>query len=197
MNLLALTFRGMDISQLAVWFFIYSFCGWVMECIVIRIQLGIWENRGFAKLPFCIIYGFGTFIAFNLFAPIEKNYLLLYVFGCICATAFEFMTAQIMLKLFGKVWWNYEHLPFNYKGILCLESTLGWGLLAIFIFGFFNRVVQGFVMSIDKRLVSVIAIVLTVSYLVDFTLHFSKRIYTKRAECEMTKGESNPDMAEM
>ena len=56
--------------------FIYSFFGWAMECIVIRKQLGYWENRGFAKLPFCVIYGFGVFIAFHIFAPIEGNYLL-------------------------------------------------------------------------------------------------------------------------
>lgn len=48
------TFHGMNMSQLALWFFIYSFCGWAMECVVIRIQLGRWENRGFAKLPFCV-----------------------------------------------------------------------------------------------------------------------------------------------
>ena len=34
------TFHGMNMSQLALWFFIYSFCGWAMECVVIRIQLG-------------------------------------------------------------------------------------------------------------------------------------------------------------
>lgn len=194
MNLLTLTFREMNLSQFAVWFFIYSFCGWVMECIVIRIQLGYWENRGFAKLPFCVIYGLGTFIAFNIFAPIEHNYLFIYVFGCICATAFEYLTAQIMLRLFGKVWWNYEHLPFNYKGILCLESTLGWGVMALFIFGFFNRIVQSFVMSVDKRLISFIAVVLTVSYLFDFIFHFSKRIYMKRF-CD--RMEIQTDNAEM
>lgn len=182
MDLLSLSFRGMNLSQLAVWFFIYSFCGWAMECVVIRVQLGRWENRGFAKLPFCVIYGFGTFIAFNIFAPIENNYLLLYILGCICATAFEYITALLMLRLFGEVWWNYEHLPFNYKGILCLESTLAWGLLAIFIFGFFNKVVQGFVMSLDGRVVTVAAIVLTVSYLFDFVLHFSKGVYAKNAQ---------------
>ena len=41
-------------------FFLYSFLGWVMECIVIRREKGRWENRGFAHLPFCIIYGFGV-----------------------------------------------------------------------------------------------------------------------------------------
>lgn len=80
------TFHGMNMSQLALWFFIYSFCGWAMECVVIRIQLGRWENRGFAKLPFCVIYGFGVFIAYHLFQPIEHNYVALYIWGCIAAT---------------------------------------------------------------------------------------------------------------
>lgn len=168
------TFHGMNLSQLAVWFFIYSFCGWMMECIVIRIQLGRWENRGFAKLPFCVIYGFGVFIAYHLFAPIEHNYIALYIWGCICATIFEYFTAQIMLKLFGEVWWNYDHKKINYKGILCLESTLAWGLLALFIFGIFNRQVEELVFAIDQRIVSILGVVLTTSYLVDFMYHFLK-----------------------
>lgn len=84
-------------------------------------------EQGFAKLPFCVIYGFGVFIAFHIFAPIEGNYPALYIAGAICATIFEYMTARLMQKLFGEVWWNYDHLRFNYKGIICLQSTLGWG----------------------------------------------------------------------
>ena len=140
--MLDFTFRGMSIGQFLIWFFIYSFLGWAMECVVIRIQLGRWENRGFARLPFCVIYGFGTFIAFNIFKPIEHNDIALFMWGSICATAFEYATAQVMLKLFGKVWWNYDHRPFNYKGILCLESTIGWGVLCITIFGVVNYFVQ-------------------------------------------------------
>jgi uncharacterized membrane protein len=170
------TFHGMSLCQLAVWFFIYSFLGWMMECIVIRIQLKRWENRGFAKLPFCIIYGFGVFIAFNIFAPIEHNYLAIYIAGCICATAFEYLTAMIMKKLFGEVWWNYEHKRFNYKGIICLESSLGWGLLALFIFGILNRLVEGFVLSINESVVSVLGITLTVAYMSDFIFQFNKNL---------------------
>ena len=117
------TFHAMNMSQLALWFFIYSFCGWAMECVVIRIQLGRWENRGFAKLPFCVIYGFGVFIAYHLFQPIEHNYVALYIWGCIAATIFEYLTAQVMLRLFDEVWWDYTHKKINYKGILCLQST--------------------------------------------------------------------------
>ena len=41
-------------------FFLYSFLGWCMECVVIRREKGEWENRGFVRSPFCIIYGFGA-----------------------------------------------------------------------------------------------------------------------------------------
>jgi uncharacterized membrane protein len=170
------TFHGMNLSQFVLWFFIYSFCGWAMECVVIRVQLGVWQNRGFAKLPFCVIYGFGTWIAYNLFAPIEHNYAAIYIWGCICATIFEYLTARIMLKLFGEVWWNYEHKKINYKGILCLESTLAWGVLALFIFGIFNNLVEGLVFILPQRFVLVTSSVLLFAYLTDFSVQFIRNL---------------------
>ena len=169
-------FHGMDIFQFFVCFFIYSFLGWGMECIVIRRQKGYWENRGFAKLPFCVIYGFGVFIACYLFAPIQHNYAALYVWGCIGATVFEYIVAMAMMKLFGEVWWNYDHLKFNYKGIICLQSTLAWGFVAVFIFGFLNKFVERFVFSIDYRIASVMAMILVFSYTADFIQSFSESL---------------------
>lgn len=177
--MLGYTFHQMGLSHLAIWFFIYSFFGWAMECVVIRIQLGRWENRGFAKLPFCVIYGFGVFIAYHIFAPIEHNYVALYFAGCICATIFEYLTAQLMLKLFGEVWWNYDHKKFNYKGILCLQSTLAWGLLALFIFGIFNNVVETLVKSIDARIAFIVGTTLIVAYITDFSYHFYNNLSMK------------------
>lgn len=175
-SILNFTFRGMNINQLVVWFFIYSFLGWCMECVVIRHQLGYWENRGFAKSPFCIIYGFGLFFAFILFKPIEHNFVALYIAGAVCATAFEYLTAQVMLKLFGEVWWNYDHLKFNYKGIICLQSTIGWGFVAVFVFGALNRGVQSLVFSLNRGLVIALSVALVCIYVVDFTIHFTMRL---------------------
>ena len=171
-----LTFRGMSIGQFLIWFFIYSFIGWVMECIVIRIQLGRWENRGFARLPFCVIYGFGVFLAMILFKPIENNYVALYIVGALSATTLEYITALVMLRLFGKIWWNYDHLPFNYKGILCLESTLGWGLVALIVFGFLNNVIETLVKMIDVRFATAIGGALLVMYVLDFAQNFVRRL---------------------
>ena len=111
-------------------FFLYSFLGWCMECVVIRREKGEWENRGFVRSPFCIIYGFGAMLGYALLRPFAGNYVVLYVVGAVAATAFEYLTALLMLKLFGTFWWDYTNKPFNYRGIICLESTLGWGLSA-------------------------------------------------------------------
>lgn len=53
-------------------------------------------------MPFCVIYGFGTFIAFHILAPVEHNYVVLFLAGAFFATLFEFATAKAMLKLLAK-----------------------------------------------------------------------------------------------
>lgn len=176
LHLIGYTFRGMSFSQLILWIFIYSFLGWIMECIVIRIQLGHWENRGFVRLPFCIIYGFGVYIAYHILAPFENNYLALYLSGSVAATIFEYLTAWIMLKMFGKIWWDYSHLKFNYKGILCLESSIGWGFLALFIIGIFDKFVQGLVVGTNEEIVNMVAACLLLAYLYDFACQFRKQL---------------------
>ena len=133
------------------------------------------------RLPFCVIYGFGVFIACYLFAPIQHNYAALYVWGCIGATVFEYIVAMAMMKLFGEVWWNYDHLKFNYKGILCLESTLAWGLLALIIFGYFNIRLESFVMHINHRYVMIMGTALPIMYVTDFTYHFITRLRDNRS----------------
>ena len=165
-------FDGMNVYQLVVWFFIFSFLGWAMECVVIRREKGYWENRGFAKMPFCVIYGFGVFAACILFKPISHNYIALYFAGAIGATAFEYLTAKVMQYLFGEVWWDYTHKKFNYKGILCLESTIGWGFLALFIFGFLNKAVQNVVRAMNVKFVALLSLLLFFGYLIDLSYHF-------------------------
>lgn len=178
-------FRDMNVYQCILWFFIYSFFGWCMECVVIRVQLGRWENRGFAKLPFCIIYGFGCLGAFILFAPFAHHPLVLFAAGCIGGTLFEYAVAMVMIKLFGELWWNYDHKRFNYKGILCLQSTLAWGVICVLLFMVVNVRIKHLVSAIDMRIVRPLSIILLMSYTVDFLCQFyHSRMNKKREDAE-------------
>ncbi len=167
--------------------FLYSFCGWVMECIVIRRERGVWENRGFVHLPLCIIYGFGAMFGSALLRPIAHNYLLLYVTGALLATAFEYATGRLMLRLFGQLWWDYSNKPFNYQGIICLESTVGWGLIAVLLFAVIHRLVFSTVSRLSGPASAVLAMGLTAAYLIDFT-------YCLRAALQRSQEEKEEEL---
>ena len=84
-------------------------------------------DRGFGHGPFCIIYGFGALGANLLLAPVAGRPMELYTASMVMATTMELFTANVMIRLFGAFWWDYSRKPFNYRGIICLESSLAWG----------------------------------------------------------------------
>ncbi len=157
-------------------FFTFSFLGWIMECLVIRREKGYFENRGFVKGPFCIIYGFGASAAYFLMHRLTDYPILLYLFGAASATMLEYFTARLMLRLFGKFWWDYERKPFNYQGIICLESTVGWGFLALFIVRFLYDTLLNKIQMLPQSLGMSIAALLFTYYGVDFSLSLLKAI---------------------
>ena len=53
---------GTDIYHLVTAFVIYSILGWLVESIYMSFCNKKITNRGFAKGPFCPIYGFGAVI---------------------------------------------------------------------------------------------------------------------------------------
>ncbi len=143
-----------------------------MECVVIRKELGRWENRGFSFAPFCIIYGLGTVMVSSVFQPIKDDYFVLMVLGALFATSLEFMTAMIMLRLFGKIWWDYSHLKYNFRGILSLESTIAWGCIAVFVISFWNDIMIDVIERIPSRVAFGVSVFLIVEYILDFSIHF-------------------------
>ncbi|MEG2394411.1 MAG: putative ABC transporter permease [Ruthenibacterium sp.] len=151
-------------------FFLYSFLGWCMECVVIRREKGAWENRGFVHSPFCIIYGFGAMLGYVLLKPFSGNYLFLYLAGVVLATTFEYLSARLMLRVFGALWWDYSEKPFNYKGILCLESSIGWGVIAVLLFAVMQRTVLLTVRLIPPRIALLMSLLLLCGYAFDFAL---------------------------
>lgn len=161
---------GTDVYHLVSAFVIYSMLGWLVESIYMSICNRKLTNRGFAKSPFCPIYGFGAIIGYLVLSPLRGQFIVLYLVGAIMATIFEFLVGKAMLKLFGEVWWDYKDKPCNYKGIVCLESTIAWGFYAVFIIVFLHSRVMQFIdrwsMSLGSRICSFILFVVTIDYLI-------------------------------
>lgn len=160
----------MTIYHMINWFFAFSFLGYLLECVVLS-----YENkrpvidRGFGHGPFCIIYGFGAVGAYYILQPWAEDPIKLYFATMFMATTMELITAKIMIRLFGSFWWDYSEKLFNYKGIICLESSIAWGFLGIFFFQFLDGFVHHLVSYVPGDFEKFLAIALVVFYVIDFT----------------------------
>ena len=158
---------GADVWHLVAAFCIYSVLGWLVESIYMSICNHRLTNRGFAKGPFCPIYGFGALVGYFLLRPFAGNPVLLYLTGAFIATVFEYLVGRAMLRIFGEVWWDYREKPFNYQGIVCLESTIAWGFYAVIIIGYLH--------GPGLWVLRIIIILFTIDFLHQFlsALHFN------------------------
>ena len=87
---------GMDSYQVVWWFLTYSILGWAVESLYMSFCNRKLTNRGFAKGPFCPIYGVGALTVYFLLRRYESNTLLLFIYGSVLATTLEFLTALLM-----------------------------------------------------------------------------------------------------
>ena len=83
-----------------LYFFIYSFLGWVCECIYCGIGARRFINRGFLEGPYCPIYGWGALIVLYALEPFKNNLVLLFFAGMILTSLLEYATSVVMEKCF-------------------------------------------------------------------------------------------------
>lgn len=141
-----------DLYHVVQWFLFYGMLGWIVESIYMSFCNKKLTNRGFMQGPFIPIYGFGALLAYFLLQRFVYSPVLLYFAGAIMATSFEYMTAVLMQIVFGEVWWDYHDKPFNYKGILCLESSIAWGFYTVGFFYFVHPFITGYLERIPYDL---------------------------------------------
>lgn len=161
---------GTDVYHIVHWFFVYSILGWIVESIYMSFCNGRITNRGFIKGPICPIYGIGALTVYFVLKPLNGNYVLVFLFGTLLATTLEYLTARLMIRIFGDVWWDYNDKPFNYKGILCLESTIAWGFYTIFLFGFLHKFVEAVVSGYSFEFGIKLGTAVIVYFVLDFTI---------------------------
>lgn len=159
---------GVSIYLIANYMILYSFIGWVWECCYVSVLEKKVVNRGFVSGPVCTIYGVGALAIYLILKPLAGKWVLLFFSGVILATALEYVTATVMESLFHTSWWDYTDFKFNYKGRICLSSSIAWGGASLLLFLVFQPLMDRFVslypVSVGKIFVCVCAVI----YCIDF-----------------------------
>ena len=159
--------QSYHLTQWVLFFFIYSFIGWVWECCFVSVRKRRWVNRGFMYGPMLPIYGFGALAVLISTIRVRDSIPLIFLFGMVGATLLEYVTGAVMERLFNVKYWDYSNQKFNLNGYICLTSSLGWGLFSVLLVKFVHVPIEGAVLKIPTIIAEGIAFVLTVAAAVD------------------------------
>lgn len=161
-----------QLQQWLLFFFIYCFIGWCWESAYVSAKKREWVNRGFLKGPFLPIYGFGALAVLVSTLPVRPYPVLVYFFGLLGATLLELVTGICMEKLFHVRYWDYSNQKFNFKGHICLSSSVAWGFFSLAMIYGFHKPIEGVVLGLPARLTNLFSFVLTAMVAGDFAVSF-------------------------
>lgn len=164
------------IIQWLFFFYFYCFFGWCFESTVVSVSKRKLVNRGFMRGPFLPLYGTGAIMMLLVSLPFQNNILLVYIVGCIATTILEYVTGVIMEALFKIRYWDYSKKRFNFRGHICLSSSLAWGLLTILMTEVVHKPIETFVLSLPSVWLTAITLLLTAVISGDFSLSFKAAI---------------------
>ncbi len=159
---------GMSFYQICWFFLIYAFIGWIVEVIYHAVTYGEVVNRGFLNGPICPVYGFGALTVFAAVNTVaaglaasaagapqkaeDINIWIVFFMGMLLTTAVELIAGWALDILFHARWWDYSNKPFNFRGYICLEFSIIWGLGIVFVVRIVHPTIRSYsVAAIDQR----------------------------------------------
>lgn len=158
----------MELINLIILFFIYSFIGWFVEVLEGVINRKDLVNRGFLIGPLCPIYGFGAIIMIKILTKYQNNYLLVFLLGALICSLLEYFASLILEKIFNTRWWDYRDKKIHINGRICLEVMILFGIGSLVLMGIMNPIVSKVLLLPDKVKI-IMCIVMIVLFLIDIT----------------------------
>ena len=154
-------------GQWVLLFFFYCFCGWVWESCYVSARQRRWVNRGFLHGPLLPIYGSGAIIILFATLPVAGSLPLIWLFGMIAATVLEYVTGDVMERIFKVRYWDYSNQKFNLNGHICLTSSIAWGFFSILLVRFLHPPIGRLLARVPSLFVDPLAFGLTILFTVD------------------------------
>ena len=148
-------------------FFIYGFFGWIFETNYVSVRKRKFVNRGFLRGPILPIYASGAIIMLFASIPFEGNLVATYFAGMAAATLLELVVGLAMESTFKVKYWDYSNQKFQFKGVICLSSSIAWGFLTLFLTEVIHKPIERVMFQIPQVVEAVLVVVLGIVFLAD------------------------------
>lgn len=168
------------LTQWIMFFFIYSFIGWIWESCYVSARKRRWVNRGFLHGPVLPIYGSGALVILISTLGVRETPWLIFAVGLAAATLLEYITGAVMERLFHVRYWDYSNQKLNLNGYICVSSSLCWGVFSVLLVRFVHVPLEKLVLDIPLAVTDGISLILTAAASVDLTQSFNEAMDLKR-----------------
>lgn len=176
-----------------LYFFIYSFLGWVYESIFISIQEKKWVNRGFIHGPFLPIYGAGGIICVLVNIGSNGSLVKTFIYATIICTIMELSTGLLMEAIFKVRYWDYREYPLNFKGYICPGVSVLWGVIALLVSNYIQPFIAVNMAIIPENIVEILVYILSVYFAGDFVISWAEGIDLRDLLVEMAENSKTMD----
>lgn len=144
---------GITLWRIVAYFIIYSVAGFIIETIFGVLTKGVLESRkSFLYGPFCSIYGLGAVLMILPLQRFKKNNYTLFAAGFVIGSIIEYLVSLIGELIFHIKWWDYSDQILNLNGRICVQFSLFWGLLAIYLMSDINKRVDKLIDFLKKKI---------------------------------------------
>lgn len=116
------------LSTYILFFFTFSFIGWIWEVVLHFFVDGSFVNRGVLFGPWLPIYGSGGILMILLLRHFHKKPVLTFCLSTLLCSVVEYGTSLVLEFTKGIRWWDYSGYLCNVSGRICLEGAIMFGL---------------------------------------------------------------------
>lgn len=161
--------RGLNIYKLLLVCFIGSFFGVVVELLWCLLTNGYIESRsGLVYGPFNLLYGIGALtLLVTLYNFRNRGSWLSFIGGITIGSVVEYVCSWLQEMAFGSRSWDYNNMPFNINGRICLLYSVFWGFLGVlWIKSLYPRVAK-LILKIPNKIGKITTWILLVFFVVN------------------------------
>ena len=149
-------------AHLLLYFFFYSFVGWIWESSYVSILTKRLTNRGFLTGPMLPIYGSGAVVMLCATYPVQSSDIGIFLLGLIAATILEYVTGVVMEALFQVRRGDVEELI----------EPLAWGVFTLLLIRVVHPRISALLEKIPQNVYFGALVVITIVFAIDFASSF-------------------------
>ncbi len=182
--------------QWMAFFYIYCIGGWIWETSYVSLCEKRFVNRGFLHGPVIPLYGSGAVAMLFLALPLKENLVLTYVAGVVGATLLELVTGWAMESIFKVKYWDYSKQKIQFRGYICLSSSLFWGVLTIALVRWMHGPIERFVLRQPDWMVIAGVSLFTAGFLYDLYISAKEALDLRKVLVALEKVRAEIEEAE-